>query len=205
MTTAKQPAIAPETTLPYRLALNISAVEMTEEQFLKLCSDNGDLRMELTAKRELIIMPPAGLTTSHRNAKLNYQLVAWSYQDGTGITFDSSGGFTLPNGAVLSPDASWILLSRWESLSRAEQDRFAPICPDFVIELRSPSDSLAITQEKMAEYLENGVRLGWLIDPRNKRVYVYRVGQPVETLDGPDTVSGEPELPGFVLDLRTIW
>jgi Uma2 family endonuclease len=205
MTTAKPPAIAPETTLPYRLALNISAVEMTEEQFLKLCSDNGDLRMELTAKRELIIMPPAGLTTSHRNAKLNYQLVAWSHQDGTGITFDSSGGFTLPNGAVLSPDASWILLSRWESLSRAEQDRFAPICPDFVIELRSPSDSLAITQEKMAEYLENGVRLGWLIDPRNKRVYVYRPGQPVETLDGPDTVSGEPALSGFVLDLRVIW
>ena len=202
---AKPPAIAPGITLPYRLALNIRAIEMTEEQFLKLCSDNGGLRMELTAKRELIIMPPAGGTTSRRNGRMNQQLFNWSDRDGTGIAFDSSAGFTLPNGAVLSPDASWILLSRWETLSGEEQDKFAHICPDFVIELRSPSDSLPVTQKKMAEYLENGVRFGWLIDPQNKRVYIYRPGQPVETLDEPDSVSGEPVLPGFVLDLRVIW
>ena len=205
MSTAKSPAFAPETTLPYRLALDIRAIEMTEDQFLKLCSDNRDLRMELTANRELIIMPPAGGTTSGRNARLTSELFIWADRDGTGKTFDSSGGFTLPNGAVLSPDASWILLSRWEALTAEQRDKFAPICPDFVIELRSPSDSLADVQRKMAEYLENGVRLGWLIDPQNRRVYVYRPGQPVERLDVPDTISGEPVLPGFVLDLRRIW
>ncbi len=202
---AKQPAIAPETTLPYRLVLDISALEMTEEQFLKLCSDNGDLRMELTAKQELIIMPPAGLESGWQELELALQLAVWAKQDGTGRAFGPSAGYTLPNGAVRAPDASWMPLSRWESLSRAEQRSFGHAFPDFVIEVRSPSDSLAITQEKMAEYLENGVRLGWLIDPRNKRVYVYRPGQPVETLDGPDTVSGEPALSGFVLDLRVIW
>ena len=202
---AKPSAIAPEVTLPYRLALNIRALEMTEEQFLKLCSDNGDLRLELTAERELIIMPPAGGTTSWRNSNLNADLVIWSRRDGTGITFDSNGGFTLPNGAVRAPDASWILLSRWETLSVAQQDRFPPICPDFVIELRSPSDSLAIVQAKMAEYLENGVRLGWLLDLQNRRVYVYRPGEAEETLEDPETVSGEPVLPAFVLDLKAIW
>ena len=205
MTTAKTPAVETRTTLPYRLALDINALDMTENQFLKLCSDNGDLRMELTAKRELIIMPPAGATTSGRNSDLNAQLHIWSRQDGTGKTFDSSCGFTLPNGAVLSPDASWILLSRWEALTEAQRDRFAPISPDFVIELRSPSDRLSIVQAKMVEYMENGVRLGWLIDPQNKRVYVYRQGQPLKTLEEPDTVSGDPVLPGFVLDMQTIW
>ena len=205
MTTAKPPAIATDAALPYRLLLDISALDMTEEQFLKLCSDNGDLRLELTAKRELIVMPPAGGITSGRNSRLNQQVANWSDQDGTGTTFDSSGAFVLPNGAILSPDASWILLSRWETLTGAEQRRFPPICPDFVIELRSPSDRLADVQDKMVEYVENGVRLGWLIDPQNKRVYVYRPGQPVETLEGPDSVSGGPELPGFTLDLRAIW
>ena len=205
MTTAKSPAVETPTTLPYRLVLDISALDMTEDQFLKLCSDNGNLRMELTAKRELIIMPPAGATTSGRNSDIAADLVIWSRRDGTGKTFDSSCGFTLPNGAVLSPDASWILLSRWEALTEAERDRFAPIPPDFVIELRSPSDRLPVVQAKMVEYMENGVRLGWLIDPQNKRVYVYRQGQPVEILEEPDTVSGDPLLPGFVLEMQRIW
>lgn len=204
MTTAKARAAAPEATLPYRLALNIRALDMTGEQFLQFCSDNGDLRMELTAEKELIIMPPAGGTTSGRNSELNVDLGIWSRQDGTGKTFDSSAGFTLPNGAVLSPDASWILLSRWDTLTEAEQDKFPPICPDFVIELRSPSDRLPDVQRKMAEYLDNGVRLGWLIDPRNNRVHVYRPGQPVEVLEQPATVSGDPVLPGFSLDMSVI-
>ena len=202
---ARTTDIAAETTLPYRLALDISALDMTEEQFLKLCSDNDDLRMELTAKKELIVMPPAGLETGGRNSDLNGQLFVWALHDGTGKTFDSSAGFTLPNGAVRSPDASWMPLSRWEALSSEERRAFGHTCPDFVIELRSPSDRLAEVQEKMVEYMENGARLGWLIDPQNRRVYVYRPGRDVEILEGPDTVSGEPELPGFTLDLRTIW
>ena len=205
MTTVKEPAASQTLTLPYRLALNISSLEMTEEQFLQLCSDNGGLRLELTAESELIIMPPTGGTTSHRNSELTADLVIWSRQDGTGIAFDSNGGFTLPNRAVRAPDASWILMSRWETLTPTEQDRFAPICPDFVIELRSPSDLLPDVQDKMAEYIENGSRLGWLIDPQQRRVYIYRPGQPVETLDKPDTVSGDPVLAGFVLDLSAIW
>ena len=205
MTTVKKPATAQTLTLPYRLALNISSLEMTEEQFLQLCSDNGDLRLELTAKRELIIMPPTGGTTSNRNSELNYHLAGWSRQDGTGIVFDSNGGFTLPNGAVRAPDASWILLSRWETLTPAQQDRFAPICPDFVIELRSPSDGLRDVQGKMAEYIENGTRLGWLIDPQQRRVHIYHPGQPVEILEEPDSVPGDPVLPGFVLYLKAIW
>ena len=205
MTTAQMPTTAQTLTLPYRLALNISSLEMTEEQFLQLCSDNGDLRLELTAKRELIIMPPTGGTTSNRNSELTADLVIWSRQDGTGIVFDSNGGFTLPNGAVRAPDASWILLSRWETLTPAQQDRFAPICPDFVIELRSPSDGLRDVQGKMAEYIENGARLGWLIDPQGRQVHIYHPGQPVEILEEPDSVPGDPVLPGFVLDLKAIW
>ncbi len=205
MATAKLPAVAPYEALPYRLVLDIRALDMTAEQFLKLCSDNPDLRMELTAKRKLIIMPPTVSATSGLNSDLNADLVIWSRRDGTGKTFDSSCGFTLPNGAVLSPDASWILLSRWEALTEAERDRFAPISPDFVMELRSPSDRLTVVQAKMVEYMENGVHLGWLIDPQNKWVYVYRPGQPVETFEEPDTVSGDPELPGFVLEMQRIW
>ena len=205
MTLAKPPAVAPEITLPYRLALNFRAVKMTPAQFLQLCADNGDLRMELTAERELIVMPPTGLITGLRNGDLIYQLGHWSHRDGTGVFFDSNAGYTLPNGAIRAPDASWLLRPRWESLTPAEQAGFAPICPDFVIELRSPSDSLAVVQAKMAEYIDNGARLGWLIDPQARRVYVYRPGRPVAMLDAPETVSGDPELPGFVLDLTEIW
>ena len=205
MTTVKRPAAAQTLTLPYRLALNINSLEMTEEQLLQLCSDNGDLRLELTAKRELIIMPPTGGAASHRNSELTADLVIWSRQDGTEIAFDSNGGFTLPNGAVRAPDASWILLSRWETLTPAQQDRFAPICPDFVIELRSPSDGLRDVQGKMAEYIENGVRLGWLIDPQDGQAHIYHPGDPIEILDSPEVVLGDPVLPGFVLELKAIW
>ena len=201
---AKSPA-TPDLTQPFRLQLDFSAVDLTEDQFLKLCSDNPDFRMELTAKRELIIMPPVGLESGSEELELAIQLGIWAKQDGTGRAFGPSAGYTLPNSAVRSPDASWMPLSRWESLSRAEQRSFGHTFPDFVMELRSPSDTLPTVQAKMVEYLDNGVRLGWLIDPDTKRVFVYRPGQPVETLEEPDTVSGDPVLPGFVLDLRELW
>ena len=181
------------------------ALELTEDQFFDLCQINGDLRIERTADGVLELMPPAGSTTGYRNADVTTQLGMWAKQDGRGLAFDSSAGFTLPNGAARSPDASWIERSRWENVPPDERDRFAPICPDFVIELRSPSDRLATLQAKLAEYLASGSRLGWLLDPPTRQVYVYRPGAPVERLEGPDVVSGDPVLPGFRLDLREIW
>lgn len=186
MTTAKAPQLEHTVTLPYRLVLDFRALNMTGDQFLQFCADNRDLRMELTAEKELIIMPPAGAITGGQNSELTADVAIWARQDGTGKAFDSSTGFTLPSGAVRSPDVSWILLSRWETLTEAEQRRFSPICPDFVIELRSPSDSLSDTQAKMVEYMENGARLGWLLDPQARQVHIYRPGQEVEVLDQPD-------------------
>ena len=205
MTTAKPPAIESEITLPYRLVLNVRALEITEDQLLKLCSDNGDLRIELTADRELVIMPPAGLEGGWQEAELARQVGNWAKQDGTGRAFGPDAGYTLPKGAVRAPDVSWMPLSRWESLGREDQTKFGHTFPDFAVELRSPSDSLRDVQDKMAEYMENGVLLGWLIDPRNRRVHVYRPGQPAEILEEPTAVSAEPVLPGFTLDLSTIW
>ena len=202
MTAAKPPQLEHTVTLPYRLVLDFRALDMTGDQFLQFCADNRDLRMELTAEKELIIMPTAGAITGGQNGELAIDLGIWSRQDGTGKTFDSSTGFTLPNGAVRSPDVSWILPSRWETLSESQQIRFAPICPDFVIELRSPSDKLSDTQAKMVEYMGNGASLGWLLDPQTRQVHVYRPGQVVEVLDA---VSGDPVLPRFVLDLSRIW
>ena len=205
MTTAKAPQVEQTVTLPYRLVLDFRALNMTDDQFLRFCADNGDLRMELTAEKELIIIPPAGGTTSGRNSDLTTDLTIWTRQDGTGKAFDSSGGFRLPNGAIRSPDVSWILLSRWEALTESQQIRLPPICPDFVIELRSPSDRLSDTQAKMVEYMENGARLGWLLEPQRRQVHIYRHGQDVEVLEAPESVSGEAVLPGFVLALSRIW
>ena len=205
MTAVHKPATDQTTTLPYRLALNIRALEMTEDQFLQLCSDNGDLRLELTANRELIIMPPNGLESGWQEGEAYLQVANWAKQDGTGRAFGPNAGYTLPNGAVRAPDASWMPLSRWESLSRDDQTKFGHTFPDFAIELRSPSDSLSDVQDKMTEYLENGVLLGFLLDSRQRRVYVYRPGQDVEVLEEPEIVYGDPVLPGFVLDLTAIW
>jgi Uma2 family endonuclease len=187
------------------IALDIHSVQLSDEQFYQLCSDNRDLRLELTAEGELIIMPPTGSLTGWRNAKINYRLTAWAEADGAGLTFDSSTGFTLANGAKRSPDAAWIKRERWEALTEKEQQGFAPICPDFVAELRSPDDSLSTLQAKMVEYIENGAQLGLLFDPKTKRVYVYRPGQPVETLEDPEAISGDPILTGFRLNLKDIW
>ncbi|MBN3941713.1 Uma2 family endonuclease [Nostoc sp. NMS9] len=188
--------------LPPTLELNI---DLTDEQFFQLCQNNRDLKFERTASGELIIMPPTGSNTSDRNADLTYQLRAWSRQNKLGKSFDSSGGFKLPNGAERSPDASWVKMERWNALSEAEKERFAPLCPDFVVELMSPSDSLEKTQAKMMEYyMENGARLGWLINRGQQQVEIYRPNREVEILQSPKTLSGEDVLPGFVLDLVEI-
>lgn len=185
--------------------LNVQRTRLTKEQFALLCQENPDLRFELTAQQELIIMPPTGSETGWRDSRLNLRLAIWAETEGTGLTFGSSTGFTLPNGAIRSPDASWIRQERWNALTKEQRVGFAPICPDFVIELRSPTDRLSELQAKMEEYIDNGARLGWLIDPIDKRVYVYRPGQPVEILDDPTTLSGDPVLLGFVLSVHDLW
>ncbi|MBW4477171.1 MAG: Uma2 family endonuclease [Tolypothrix brevis GSE-NOS-MK-07-07A] len=187
--------------LPSTLKLNI---DLTDEQYFQLCQNNRDYRFEHTASGELLIMSPTGSDTGNRNIELAYQLQAWSRQNNLGKAFDSSTGFTLPNGAKRSPDASWVKIERWNALTSEEQERFAPLTPDFVIELRSRTDSLKELQDKMQEYIDNGASLGWLIDRKNKRVEIYRPLKEVEILENPATLSGEDVLPGFVLDLTAI-
>ncbi len=183
--------------------------KVTPEQFDQLAVTNADVRMELTAKGELIAMPPTGGTAGRRNFRLCQQLANWAQRNGTGVGFDSSTIFVLPNGARRSPDAAWVGKERWNALTPEEQDGFPPIAPDFVIELVSPSDlsnqRYEDLQQKMLEYLENGVRQGWLIEPRAKIIEVYRLGEEVETLENPNTINGEDVLPDFVLNLEPIW
>ena len=174
------------------------------EDFERLCAANRDLRLERTAQGELIAMSPAGSESGARNMTLSARLWIWAEADGTGVAFDSSAGFTLPNGAIRSPDASWIRKERWEALSAKQRAGFAPIQPDFVVELCSPSDTLEAGSAKLREYLDNGARLGWLIDPESGTVAIYRPGRDVETLSRPASLSGEETLPGFVLDLKGI-
>ncbi len=188
-------------TLPPTLELTI---ELTDEQFFQLCQNNRDLRFERAASGELIIMPPTGSDTGRRNVKITTQLEIWSQKNNLGIVFDSSSGFKLPNGADRSPDASWVKRERWDALTSEQQERFAPLCPDFVVELRSPSDSLEKVREKMREYMDNGARLGWLINPKNQQVEIYRSARDVEILPSPAILLGEDVLPGFVLDLKPI-
>jgi Uma2 family endonuclease len=196
-------------TEPMSMAVDISALmalpQMSEEQFYKFCHRNPELHIERTAEGEVIVMPPAFSDTGNRNNKLSYQLTHWAEQDGIGEVFDSSAGFTLPNGAVRSPDASWIKLDRWNALTDAQKASFAPICPDFVIELRSASDTLKSLQIKMQEYIENGASLGLLIDRQSHIVYCYRADGSVAVLNGPELVSCNPELPGFNLQMAKIW
>lgn len=187
------------------LTIDARSLDLTDERFLKLCQDNRDLRLEMTATGELIVMGPTTSETGRRNAKLNQRLANWTEQDGTGECFDSSAGFTLPNGAKVSPDASWIKRERYEALTEEEREQFAPLCPDFVIELRSKMDRLARLQAKMVEYVENGARLGWLLDPAARKVYIYRPGREADTLENPEAVEGDPVLPGFRLQLNEIW
>ncbi|MCV3217162.1 Uma2 family endonuclease [Plectonema radiosum NIES-515] len=178
-------------------------IELTSEQFFQLCQNNRDLRFERTFEGELIIMPPTGWETGNKNSKLTQRLGNWADADGTGLAFDSSTGFKLPNGANRSPDASWVKRERIETLN-PNPARFMPLAPDFAVELRSASDTLETLRQKMQEYINCGVRLAWLIDPQNQRVEIYRPEQDVEILQSPASLSGEDVLPRFVLDLTQI-
>ena len=186
--------------------ITLTIPHLNPEGFLELCKANQDLQLELTATGEVIIMPPTFPWTGKQNFGIIAQLGAWIERTGLGFGFDSSSGFTLPNGAVRSPDASWVSNERWEALSEIQQkEEFSPLSPEFVVELRSSSDSLKKLREKMQEYIDNGVRLGWLIDSTTKQVRIYRPGQDVEVLESPATLSDEDVLPGFVLDLHKVW
>lgn len=176
----------------------------TDKEFVRFCEKNRELRIEMTSEGEMIIMLPVVSEGSNRNFILSGRFFAWVETDNTGVGFDSSGGFTLPNGAKRSPDVSWILRERWEVLSKELKNSFAPICPDFVVELRSGSDRLKTLQKKMEEYIANGAQLGWLIDPKKKTVHIYQPNVPVQILDNPAEVSGEPLFKGFVLKLKGI-
>lgn len=187
--------------LPDQLLLHV-----TREQFLALASANRDLKLERTATGELIVNPPTGGETGKRNAKIGTQLGVWcEANEALGEYFDSSTGFELPNGANRSPDASWVRRDKWEALTSEQREGFIPLCPDFVVELRSKTDSIKDLRTKMQEYMANGSQLGWLIDPQNKQVEIYRMRQAMEALENPSTLSGEAVLPGFTLSLKRIW
>jgi len=187
------------------LNLDLTSLRLTPAQFEQVCRDNPDLRLELTSTRGLIVMPPAGSKTGKRNFNLSGQFMVWVENNGTGIGFDSSTGFALPDGAILSPDVSWVRREKWDALTEDEQERFAPLCPDFVIELRSRWNTLKAQREKMQEYLDNGTQLAWFIDPGNRRVYVYRPNEDVEVLTDAPSISADPILKGFVLQLTELW
>jgi len=178
---------------------------MNDEQFEEFCRLNRDLRIEMTAEGDLLIMPPTFSRTGNRNAKPTAQLGVWTDADGTGVGFDSLALFISPNGAKRSPDASWVSKSRLASLTEEERAKFLPLCPDLVVELRSSSDSLAELHEKMREYMNNGARLGWLLDPTMRSVYVYGEDGAIEEIKDAERVEGKPLLTGFVLDLQGIW
>lgn len=182
-----------------------SSMQLTQEAFLELVAANPDLQLERTSTGELVIMPPTGGETGDRNSEINFQLRVWNKKTQLGKVFGSSTGFILPNGATRAPDASWIKRDRWEALTPEQREAFPPLCPDFVVELRSPTDNLKKLQAKMQEYLEQGTQLGWLIDPKTKQVEIYRLGRDKEVLDRPTTLSGEDILPGFILDLQPIF
>jgi Uma2 family endonuclease len=181
------------------------ATKVSDEEFAELCRLNPELQIERTSEGELVIVAPTGGKTGRRNAKLTMAFGVWAEIDETGQSFDSSTLFSLPNGARRSPDLSWIRNERWEALSPEQQEQFPPLCPDFVVELRSKTHSLKSLTEKMEEYIANGAQLGWLIDPFKRKVHIYRPGLAAEILNDLETVSGEPLLKGFVLDVRSLW
>ena len=177
----------------------------TDEQFFRFCRLNDELRIERDAEGEVSVMPPAGWETGAMNAEITFQLQRWARTDGTGRAADSSAGYVLPNGAVRSPDASWVSNERLAGVTAEQQTRFLPACPEFVVELRSPTDPITALKNKMAEYMVCGTTLAWLIDPANQRVLVYRQGSDIEELDSPKSISGDPPLEGFRLKLAAIW
>lgn len=182
-----------------------SILTITDEQFYQLCWQNPEIKFERTANQELIIMSPTGGETGKRNSELLIELGIWNRQQKSGVIFDSSTGFILPNGSIRSPDLAWIPNYKWEQILPEEQKNFIALCPDFVVELRSESDKLKLLQEKMTEYLENGSHLGWLINPQDKQVEIYRQGQEKEVINNPNQLFGEDILSGFVLNLELVW
>lgn len=194
----------PENTEALIIRLGAPRNRLSDEEFERFCAEYRELRIEMTSEGEVIIMAPVASEGGKRNFSLTARFGAWVETDGTGVGFDSSTGFTLPNGAKRSPDVSWIRRERWDALSDTQKNEFAPICPDFVVELRSKSDRLITLQEKMEEYLANGAHLGWLIDPLEKRIHIYRPDVPVELLNDPPQISADPLLKDFVLKLDGI-
>ncbi|HEY9851508.1 MAG TPA: Uma2 family endonuclease [Leptolyngbyaceae cyanobacterium] len=197
-----------ETKLSQTIAVNIPStltLIVSHEQFIELALVNRELQLERNGTGELIVMPPTGSETGNRNLDIEGQLWLWNRQTKLGKAFNSSTGFHLPNGADRSPDAAWVSQERWDTLTKEQQESFAPICPDFVLELRSKNDNMEPLRAKMREYIENGARLGWLIDRKNKKVEIYRKNREVEMLDNPATLSGENVLPEFILDLTEVW
>ena len=190
---------------PVVVKIPASVLTMNDDQFFEFCQVNRDLRIERSAEGDILIMSPAGWMSGRRNAIITARLINWAERDGAGVVVDSSTGFRLPNSATRSPDAAWVLKSRLKRFSIADQEKFLALCPDFVIELKSPTDRLADLKNKLEEYVANGARLGWLLNPEARQVLVYRPGRAVEVLDYAETVSADPELPGFVLDLKPIW
>ena len=185
--------------------LNTSAISFTEEDFFLFCQDNDTLRLERTSDQQIIVMAPTGAETGRFNLGLGSQLFNWNAKQNSGYAFDSNAGFTLPNGAVRSPDASWIIKERYDKLDLTDKQRFAHICPDFVVELQSESDSLSHLKEKMEEYIRNGCRLGWLISPELQKVFIYKSGMAASEITFEKPLSGEDVLPGFLLDLKSIF
>lgn len=207
MTTVLDPVTTislPKNTGTVVIQFGLPERRLSDEEFEQFCAQHRELRIEMTSEGDMIIMLPVISEGGKRNFILSGRFFVWAETDGTGVGFDSSTGFTLPNGAKRSPDLSWIRRERWDALSEKQKQEFSPICPDFVVELRSKSDRLPALQEKMQEYLANGARLGWLIDPLEKKVHIYRPAVPVEVLDHPTEISGAPLLPGFVLQLDGI-
>ena len=189
----------------YTFHLKVSTEPITDEYFNQLCALNPELKLETNNEGELIVMSPTGSETGRKNSDLNYQIQVWNRKYKLGVVFDSSTGFTFPSGAKRSPDVSWIALDRWNSLTSQEKKGFAPIAPDFVLELMSPTDDLLTVQAKMKEYMSNGVRLGWLINPEDRQVEIYCLGKAREILENPDNVANNDILPGLVIRLDTIW
>lgn len=190
---------------PFTLHFGPVLKRMSNREFFEFCQANSGLRLERTSEGDLIVMPPTGGNIGRCNFMLNLRFGLWSESDDTGIAFDSSTGFMLPNGAMRAPDLAWVLKARWEALSEKERDRFPPLCPDFVVELRSRTDRLDALKDKLQEYIDSGAQLGWLIDPDEKTVYIYRPDVDVVTQIDPETLSGDPLLPGFILNLRDLW
>ena len=191
-----------EMPLPLRLR---PETPMSDDVLMRFCAANDFLRVERDANGEILVMTTAGIKTSRMNSRITRLLDEWAEQDGRGIAVDSNGGFTLPDGSVRAADAAWVHKSRWDALSDADQARFAPICPDFIIELRSPNDSLAELKQKMEQWIANGVQLGWLIDPENKTVSIFRPGEQPEILTHPTSVQGSGVMAGFELVMERVW